>query len=85
LLKKLPAYLARGLLSIALRMEVHMSRQKSAKIISVLMESPLYATLSAEEKSALVERLEESYPFLFAEEEGDQDVGYEASWRGMLR
>jgi hypothetical protein len=62
-----------------------MSRQKSRKIISVLMESPLYVTLSAEEKSALVARLEESYPSLFAEEDEDQDVGYEASWRGIIR
>jgi hypothetical protein len=62
-----------------------MSRQKSRKIISVLMESPLYVTLSAEEKSALVARLEESYPSLFAEEDEDQDIGYEASWRGTIR
>jgi hypothetical protein len=62
-----------------------MSRQKSRKIISVLMESPLYVTLSAEEKSALVARLEESYPSLFAEEDDDQDIGYEASWRGTIR
>jgi hypothetical protein len=62
-----------------------MSRQKSRKIISVLMESPLYVTLSAEEKSALVARLEENYPSLFAEEDEDQDVGYEASWRGIIR
>jgi hypothetical protein len=61
-----------------------MSRQKSRKIISVLMESPLYVTLSAEEKSALVARLEESYPSLFAEEDDDQDIGYEASWRGTI-
>jgi hypothetical protein len=62
-----------------------MSRQKSRKIISVLMESPLYATLSAEEKTALVARLEESYPSLFAEEDEDQDLGYEASRRGIIR
>ncbi len=62
-----------------------MNRQKSGKITSVLMESPLYATLSAEEKSALVARLEASYPFLFAEEDDEMDVGYEASWRGMGR
>jgi hypothetical protein len=50
-----------------------------------LMESALYATLSAEEKSALVARLEESYPSLFAEEDDDQDVGYEASWREIIQ
>jgi hypothetical protein len=62
-----------------------MSRQKSGKIISVLMESALYATLSPEEKSSLVARLEESYPSLFAEEDDDQDIGYETSWREIIR
>jgi hypothetical protein len=62
-----------------------MSREKSRKIISVLMESALYATLSAEEKSSLVARLEESYPSLFAEEDEDQDLGYEASWREIIQ
>jgi hypothetical protein len=70
---------------LSLRRQIHKSRQKAAKIISVLMESPLYVTLSAEEKSALVARLEESYPCLFAEDDEDQDVGYEAGWRGMLQ
>jgi hypothetical protein len=73
--------LAQGLLTLPFRRQTHMSRQKSRKIISVLMESALYATLSPEEKSSLVARLEESYPSLFAEEgeDHDQDVGYEAS------
>jgi hypothetical protein len=62
-----------------------MSRQRSAKIISILMESPLYATLSAEEKSALVARLEENYPFLSAEEDDNQDVACEAGWKDILR
>ncbi len=62
-----------------------MSRQKTRKIVSVLMESPLYVTLSVEERSALIARLEESYPFLFADDDDESDVGYEASWKGMPR
>ncbi len=62
-----------------------MSRQKARKIVSILMESPLYTTLSVEERSALVARIEESYPLLFDEEDEETDVGYEASWREIIR
>jgi hypothetical protein len=62
-----------------------MSKKKAGKIVSILMESPLYVTLSLEERSALVARIEESYPCLFREEDEEVDVGYEASWRGIVR
>jgi len=52
-----------------------MSGDKTKKLISVLMESPLYMTLSVKERHALLIRLEESYPISpdndYAESDGD--------------
>ncbi len=43
------------------------------KFISVLMESPLYMTLSLKERQSLLERLVRSYPFF----NDETDVGRE--------
>jgi hypothetical protein len=40
------------------------------KFISILMESPLYMTLSLKERRSLLERLAESYPSFV----GDTDI-----------
>lgn len=41
-----------------------MSKEKMRELISILMESPLYATLSADEERSLIITLAERYPFL---------------------
>jgi hypothetical protein len=44
------------------------------RFISILMESPLYMTLTLEERQSLIERLEKSYPLSYDEpEEGNTD------------
>ena len=37
--------------------------EHNKRFISILMESPLYMTLSLKERQSLLERLERSYPF----------------------
>ncbi len=41
-----------------------MSKEKIRELVSILMESPLYATLSADEERSLITTLAERYPFL---------------------
>jgi hypothetical protein len=41
-----------------------MSKEKIRELISILRESPLYATLSADEEHSLITALAERYPFL---------------------
>ncbi len=53
-----------------------MGKKKSKNIISILMESPLYLTLSIEERSALIARLAECYPFLIEDDDEDMDTGH---------
>jgi hypothetical protein len=48
------------------------------------MESPLYMTLSLDERQSLLSRLLESYPFL-TECEEETEIGYEASWNGIIQ
>ncbi len=44
------------------------------KLISILMESPLYMTLSLIERQSLLERLTKSYPHFDEEEDsGDEE------------
>lgn len=47
------------------------------------MESPLYQTLSTQERDSLLTRLSQSYPFLVEGNEEELEVGYESSWRGI--
>ena len=56
-----------------------MNRHRTT-LISILMESPLYLTMSVEERRGLLSRLESSYPFLSQGEEDEIQLGYEASW-----
>lgn len=60
-----------------------MSRKALKQLISILMDSPLYMTLSVSERRSLVTNLAESYPFLL---DGDEEefVGYESSWAGIV-
>lgn len=60
-------------------------RGYKSKLISILMESPLYLTLSVKERHSLVARLKESYPFLSECDDDETEVGYEASWSEVIR
>jgi len=62
-----------------------MSGSQMKKLISVLMDSPLYMTLSAQERISLIKRLSSSYPLLFEGENEEQELGYESSWAGIHR
>jgi len=55
-----------------------MSRHMLRKIISILRESPLYRTLSGEEKRSVIEGLTKRYSFL-DDRNGGEVVGYESS------
>ena len=63
-----------------------MDARKTKQVLSILMESPLYMTLSLGERRSLLERLETTYPNLFnAKETAEEDVvGYASSRLGML-
>jgi hypothetical protein len=61
-----------------------MSRYILRKIVSILRESPLYKSLSAEEKRSIIKGLTESYSFL--QDGNDEDVvGYESSWADIIQ
>ncbi len=60
-----------------------MSRNAMKHLVSILMESPLYLTLSVSERRSLLENLTESYPFLM-EIDDEEEVGYESSWAGIV-
>jgi hypothetical protein len=49
-----------------------MHEHETRKLISILMESPFYMTLSLKERKSLLERLAESYPS-FEGETDEQD------------
>lgn len=56
---------------------------KTRELISILMESPIYNTLTTKERDSLLTRLSQSYPFLVEGNEDEMEVGYESSWRGI--
>jgi hypothetical protein len=60
-----------------------MDKCKTRKVISILMESPFYQTLTMKEKDSLLTTLAQSYPFLVEGNEDEMEVGYESSWRGI--
>ncbi len=62
-----------------------MASYRRSGLLSILMESPLYMTLSLEERQSLLTRLLESYPFLSECAEEEAEIGYEASWSGVMR
>lgn len=55
------------------------------RLISILMESPLYQTLSVKERQSLLTDLSESYPALVAIAGEETHVGYESSWSGIVQ
>ena len=60
-----------------------MSQRRLKEIVSILKESPLYKTLSGEEKRAVITKLAESYSFL--NNSNDEDiVGYESGWADTI-
>ncbi len=62
-----------------------MSVRDTKRLISILMESPLYLTLTLKERSALVRSVAESYPFIVNDDEEDSAIGYESSWAGIIK
>lgn len=61
-----------------------MDSQHTQQLISILMESPLYTTLSVQERHSLLTRLVESYPVLREGKEEECEIGYESSWAGII-
>ena len=62
-----------------------MTAYRRSGLVSILMESPLYMTLSLHERQSLLSRLLESYPFLTEYNEEESEMGYEASWQALLQ
>ncbi len=62
-----------------------MAMYRRSGLVSILMESPLYMTLSLEERQSLLSRLLASYPFLSECTDDETELGYEASWSGVIR
>ncbi|MEJ2683843.1 MAG: hypothetical protein P8Z71_05555 [Candidatus Sulfobium sp.] len=60
-----------------------MESRRNRELISILMESPLYTTLSVQERRSLLTRLVESYPVLSEGVEEEYQIGYESSWAGI--
>jgi len=58
-----------------------MSGDKTKELISILMESPLYMTLSVEERHSLLVRLEESYPNACEDDSTEADAGCDSDSR----
>lgn len=54
------------------------------RLISILMESPLYMTLSVRERRSLLTDLAKTYPSVL-DSDGEEDLGYESSWAGIVR
>ena len=54
-------------------------------LVSILMESPLYLTLTLKERSSLLRRIAESYPFIVADDDEETAIGCESSWTGVFR
>ena len=61
-----------------------MDSRRTQQLISILMESPLYTTLSVQERHSLLTRLVESYPVLREGKEEECEIGYESSWAGII-
>ncbi len=61
-----------------------MATYRRSGLVSILMESPLYMTLTLDERQTLLTRLLESYPFLSECGDEETEIGYEASWNGAM-
>ncbi len=61
-----------------------MSRHMLKEIVSILRESPIYKSLSPEDKRTIIKGLTDSYSFL--QDDKDEDiVGYESSWAVIIQ
>lgn len=63
---------------------VNVTMLKTKRLVSILMESPFYLTLTLKERSSLVRRIAESYPFIVTEDDKETAIGYESSWIGVI-
>ncbi len=65
-----------------------MDRPKIQFLVSTLIDSSLYLSMPLHERVALLSRLLESYPSLFAAEgcggDDETEIGYESSWSGIF-
>ncbi len=61
-----------------------MRDKEKKELISILMESPMYLTLSLIERQALLKRLIESYLSFHCDQDEGIEVGYEASWSVII-
>lgn len=52
-----------------------MSMSRIRKLLSILMDSPLYLTLSLQERYCLVARMAENYPFLVGADSEETEAG----------
>jgi len=52
-----------------------MSMARIRKLLSILMDSPLYLTLSLQERYSLVARMAENYPFLVGADSEETEAG----------
>ncbi len=60
-----------------------MTMRNTKRLISILMESPLYLTLTLKERGELVRKVAETYPFIIDSDE-ETAVGYESSWAEVV-
>jgi hypothetical protein len=52
-----------------------MSMARIRKLLSILMDSPLYLTLPLQERYSLVARMAENYPFLVGTDSEETEAG----------
>ncbi len=62
-----------------------MSMHKIKNLLSILMDSPLYLTMSLRERHSLLSGMAERYPFLVESDSEQSETGYESSWAGIFR
>lgn len=61
-----------------------MSRDEAKELVTILMESSLYLTLPVGERHSLIRQLAAGHPALFSQREEECEIGYEASWSGVI-
>ena len=61
-----------------------MSARENKNLISILMESPFYLTLSIDERKSLLNSLTSRYPCLSDCDDDEAPLGYESSWPGAI-
>ena len=59
-----------------------MALHKMRNVISILMDSPLYLTLTLKERYSLLARMVYDYPFLIEIKKGEKESAYESAWTG---